>query len=387
MKISTYTCIVALTAAVMNSSSPALAQGGPPPQATTLGNLGCSSAGEIARFTGTDWVCSPDLTTLEGQNLDDRLNTLETQNLDSRVTTLEGETQQLQNRVGDLEANSVQFLRTVVVSPFGPDAAANGLELLAAVDAAAAMNPSQDSPVLIHIEPGVYDLGTDRLDMQSHVDIQGSGPGLTRILGEVSFANPFVVVISGATNAEIRELSVEFTGPPNTVTIGAIRIGNNVDDFSVRNVSILGPGNSGEGVSSLASSSTELHNVRIDSTIIAVRVLGNGEVVFDKVTGPTAGAESGGILVGSQSTLGAIALSGAGTTATLSESTIGNLSINSLGGDIMIRNSVVEGPSVGAGGGTISIAGSQFDATFVNGAVTCVFSYDASFQPLGANCQ
>ena len=67
--------------------------------------------------------------------------------------------------------------------------------------------PSATSPCMMKIMPGVYDIGTKHLAMQSYVDIEGSGENTTIITG-----NSHPGVVSGASNAEIRFLTVKNTG-------------------------------------------------------------------------------------------------------------------------------------------------------------------------------
>ena len=44
--------------------------------------------------------------------------------------------------------------------------------------------PSETNLCLIRIMPGIYDLGTRRLNMQRYVDVEGSGENTTKILGQ-----------------------------------------------------------------------------------------------------------------------------------------------------------------------------------------------------------
>lgn len=61
--------------------------------------------------------------------------------------------------------------------------------------------------------PGVYDIGTNSLVMQAYVDIEGSGENVTKITGTLSPNEGTTYgVVLGASNAEIRFLTVENTG-------------------------------------------------------------------------------------------------------------------------------------------------------------------------------
>ena len=74
--------------------------------------------------------------------------------------------------------------------------------------------PSATNPCLLKIMPGVYNIGANSLQMQSYVDIEGSGENTTKISGSIS--SPYfpptqgVITASAPTsNAELRFLTVE----------------------------------------------------------------------------------------------------------------------------------------------------------------------------------
>jgi hypothetical protein len=71
-------------------------------------------------------------------------------------------------------------------------------------------SPLQTNPCLLKIMPGFYDIGTSSVIMQSFIDIEGSGENVTMIQGSINSATAGVV--NGATNAELRFLSVENAG-------------------------------------------------------------------------------------------------------------------------------------------------------------------------------
>jgi hypothetical protein len=74
--------------------------------------------------------------------------------------------------------------------------------------------PSEINPCLLKILPGVYDIGANTLQMQSYVDIEGSGENVTKIKGRGN--SNFIGVIFGAKNTELRSLTVENTGREDT---------------------------------------------------------------------------------------------------------------------------------------------------------------------------
>ena len=105
------------------------------------------------------------------------------------------------------------YRRTVVVSPIGT-ATENGAALLNAL--AGITDASATNPYLLHIEPGVYDLITDTLQMKSYVDMEGSGEEVTTITAAGTPVQPDDLwpksTLSGADNAELRFLTVRNTG-------------------------------------------------------------------------------------------------------------------------------------------------------------------------------
>jgi len=97
--------------------------------------------------------------------------------------------------------------RTILVSPKNT-AIQSGTALLNAVDKTA--EASETMPFLIIIEPGIYDIQGNTLQMNAYVDIQGSGENVTKITGNINASDSGV--LCGADNAELRFLTVENTG-------------------------------------------------------------------------------------------------------------------------------------------------------------------------------
>lgn len=100
--------------------------------------------------------------------------------------------------------NGIAYARTVVVSPADSPAASG--EVLRTVLAAIA-DPSVSSPWLLHLEPGVYDVGTQGLMLKPYVHLEGSGQDVTVVRS--SATGPTLI---GADYAELRWLTVEHTG-------------------------------------------------------------------------------------------------------------------------------------------------------------------------------
>jgi hypothetical protein len=123
---------------------------------------------------------------------------------------------------GTVGPAGASFARTVIVSPTGGSALANGTLLVHAVDSISGEGAS--NPWLVWVEPGSYDLGSAELTLPSYVDLQGSGQDTTKIAGEGAG------VVNAATNTEIRELSVSDVDASGSAT--AIETGGGLRDVS-----------------------------------------------------------------------------------------------------------------------------------------------------------
>ena len=129
----------------------------------TLADLVCAED-EIALWNGATWMCSAD--------------------------------------------DDTPFVRTFVVGPVGgPNA--NGTALLDALSQIPVpIYPS--SAVLVKLEPGAYDLGTEALDLLPYMALEGSGRDLTSIISDHCSINLYSGTIrSVSTKSALRHLKVE----------------------------------------------------------------------------------------------------------------------------------------------------------------------------------
>ena len=93
----------------------------------------------------------------------------------------------------------------VIVSPKpGDRPQANGTALL---NNLAGITADVNNPYVIKLGPGIYDIGVGSCQMKEYVDVEGSGENTTTITGHNG-----VGVVQGASNAEIRFLTVRNTG-------------------------------------------------------------------------------------------------------------------------------------------------------------------------------
>ena len=153
-----------------------------------------------------------------------------------------------------ISGNNMIYTKTLVVGPVGSPAQ-NGVALLNAC--AGLVGASSTNPSLLKIEPGIYDIGNASLQMQPYVDIEGSGENTTIITGHIE--GPSSGTINGASNAEIRFLTVQNTGGGN-VAIAINNINSNASP-KITNVTAIASGatnNIGIGISSATPALTNV---------------------------------------------------------------------------------------------------------------------------------
>lgn len=108
--------------------------------------------------------------------------------------------------------------------------------------------PSATNGCLVRIQPGIYDLGQNKLVMQSYVDIEGSGENTTTITRSVlSDANPMsdAATVMGASSSELRFLTVENQGGASAGVEVNFAIGifnEEIQDFKMTNITVEASG-------------------------------------------------------------------------------------------------------------------------------------------------
>jgi len=128
------------------------------------------------------------------------------------------------------------YARTIIVSPSGT-ITDNGATLLNAINSIS--GATYTNTYLVKIEPGVYYIGATPLQMKSFVDVEGSGQGITAILGDgVNTTNNATVI--GASASELRNLYVGTDGTGSTYAINVYYGNNGV--FNLKNVTLSASG-------------------------------------------------------------------------------------------------------------------------------------------------
>jgi hypothetical protein len=152
-------------------------------------------------------------------------------------------------------ARPVNLHRTVFVTPVAGNPVASGTRLLNAL--ADITTASDADPWLVKLEPGVYDLHGRSLAMKPHVDVEGSGTGVTAIRSTVESLG----TVAGADFAELRAVTVW-----NEAASRAVALRNQAVFFTARGVDVRARGGS---EFSVAVSSTAAGGVFIDVNALA----------------------------------------------------------------------------------------------------------------------
>jgi len=300
---------------------------------------------------------------------------------------------------------------------------------------------SASFPYLIDIKPGVYNIRSNSVQMKPYVDIQGSGENITRITGNIDSTS--LGVVKGASNAELRLLTVENTGGGRDViaihsvskithvtAIASGGIDNNIAVINygtsfpiLTNVTAIASGGAtvdNIGVSNVNSSPTMTQVTAIASGgpggNVAVRNYGPYSPTMTNVTATASGGglNSGSVGVynlylsspimnnvtitasGGSASHGVVNTNSSPTMTNVTISASGGTSIrcvdNNISGAAWINNSLISCPS------GYSIYNPTQDITYISntklvgtvlsgyGPVKCVGAYDGSYNALDATC-
>jgi len=248
---------------------------------------------------------------------------------------------------------------------------------------------SATNPYLIKLGPGIYDLGTSTLQMKEYVDLEGAGEGTTTISGETSFSNEGVV--QGASNSEIRFLTVQSTGAGLYAT-GILNWTSTSPKITNVTVSVSQTGNNTpRGVFNYTASSATITNV-------TVLVSGGGQC-YGVYNYYTAGVKMNNVSIsvsggtyghgvynyGGEVRMNNVTVSASGVTTSRGVDTCCT-------GTAWINHSAIKASTHTVENGTSAVtyvANTQLDGGSVSnsGTLTCVGAYDENYVALGTNCQ
>ena len=153
---------------------------------------------------------------------------------------------------------------------------------------------SVDKPYLIHLGPGVYNIGTTGIAMKEWVRIQGSGQESTKITGAVSTGDN--ATVSGRNYTALTDLTIENTGG-GTVSTAIFNTTTTIAPPRIERVTAIASGGSDTnfGVLNLLSSPT-MTNVTISAvggvTAIGVRNSTNASPTMTNVTVSASGGSN-----------------------------------------------------------------------------------------------
>lgn len=332
--------------------------------------------------------------------------------------------------------------RTLIVSPVGT-ASQNGAALIQALQSVitGSIPPSADSPYLLKIEPGVYDVGNTPILMPAYLTLEGSGEVATVISSSVGLNTGFP--LSGGSlvmtsNTELRSLQINnnvtnIAAGSDRATVSVLQGATNVKIRNVTGNGLVGAGGS-SNVAGLYNRGTVLV---YDSSFTANGAL-NGYGLRNDAGVATAynssfqGLNGGGgrgrgiyneagtvtLLDGQLFATGAFAAFGAENTvsATLTirnSYLVGGTGVRNTGGTVNIQGSIISSPSnaIYQQGGTIKIDGSKLSSgsasvlttggtvlvgsshldspttvSLNGGTVTCAYSYSQTYAQLSTGC-
>jgi hypothetical protein len=279
-------------------------------------------------------------------------------------------------------AGTVAYQRTIVVHP-GANADAGGAALRAAL--ASVTDAGTDKKYLIFLEPGIYAIKGGPLQLKNDVNIQGSGPDVTRLLADSS-AGP--VAVKGA-HSLVSDLTLHY-GSSAVQDIVALEASPSTF-LRLRNsrVTANGNGSSTTGLRLVASS-----NVSLTDTEVLVSTSRSGSLLLGvdlssgvfTASGGSIGAQSSGgtgvTVVALRSASSARVRSVFEISATVSNGTATAVLAHVTGGALIESSRIFAsgGTSPAAvtesGGGEVIVGASGVSPGPGGGTPVCVQSYD-----------
>ncbi|RJR26654.1 MAG: hypothetical protein C4582_01395 [Desulfobacteraceae bacterium] len=303
-------------------------------------------------------------------------------------------------------ANSADVGTIIIISPKTTDSSSSlGSALLNTI--AGITDASAENPYLIKLGPGTYDVGTTGVTMKQWVSVEGSGEKATKITGSVSSAAfpPTAGTITGASNMEIRFLSVENSGTgaftaailnsqasPSLIHVTATASGGttqnygifNYDNSSPRMIFVTAQATGGENSTGvyLCLSPAIMSHIKatgMDATNnYGIMNSSSSFTLEDSTVEASGGTYAYGIVnISSSPLIRKTTISGTGGTYSFGLYTY-------ISGTIKINDSSINGTtnSINNGSGvTTRVGNSQLEggATFNQGTLTCAGVYDENY--------
>jgi hypothetical protein len=289
------------------------------------------------------------------------------------------------------------YTRTVLVSPLGTPTQ-NGTALLAAL--ASITDASADKPALLKIEPGIYDLGSSTLQMKPYIDIEGSGEGVTKLLG-ARRGDLNAGAINGADNAELRLLSITVASGTGAF---AVAILNSNASPHITHVTASSDGDTSYAIAIVSGAHPQIESVTATATggnTIAAGIAAfanTAPLLIDvrlRATAQTAGLGLYATGLNDNTQGPSVFMFGGIIEATDPGGAFAAYGVYPiLGATVRLYNVRVASNRVALWVGTaaaVRTAATQLDApikaTVFQGSIACVGAYDGNFVALNANCQ
>lgn len=276
------------------------------------------------------------------------------------------------------------YANVIVVAKSGGDFTDVGSALASIIDASAT------NPYLVKVMPGIYTV-TSPVNMKPFVDVEGSGESVTKLTGTVQYTVwNNAALLHGASNTELRNITLENTGIGTEFQIRGIHNFNNVN-AKYSNVTISIASSSGSAVAMYNwAADVRFNNVSMTVTSDSREIYGlinyaSSTAQFNNLSMKIAG------LGASDASWSKYGIMNYGTsTLELNSSAISlsNLNgpviaISASNGIVKARNSVLSAPTAiesDAGAGSVYVNNSEIDG-LVAGPITCFASFNAAYQP------
>ena len=262
---------------------------------------------------------------------------------------------------------------------------------------------SESNPYLVKIMPGVYNIGSNSVQMKPYVDIEGSGENTTKIIGNMDSSISGVVV--GASNSEIRFLTLKNEGGSGNA-IGMYISGTSPQITNITAI-VTGVNNTNRGID-IRNSLSRLTNVTITTenaynnhgiynefsslamTNVIVNVTGgnNDYGILNYSAAPV----MNNVLVNVNPSVFGYGIHIEGNIGPVMRNVVINAPIGIFAiatGIINIDNSIITGTSYSlrnATGTTTYVGNTKLDGTIFNaGVLKCIGVYNGTYDPI--TCQ
>ncbi|MHB8845226.1 MAG: hypothetical protein ACYC7L_10845 [Nitrospirota bacterium] len=225
--------------------------------------------------------------------------------------------------------------------------------------------PTGTNTCLLKIMPGVYNIGSNSLQMQQYVDIEGTGENTTIISGNVASSTTGVVI--GASNSELRLLSVQNTGEGDWHAAMSIAY---ISQAKISHVTLQssGPGYGRYGLVNLSAASS-IENVSINvSGSVATGITNNSTLTMNNIKIIAAGSNFSFGIVNDDS--GSTTMTNTIISVSGGSNGCSGVLNNGSTGTITIRNSAISTLDAGYGVNNASANSTSTSLTITNSTIS-----------------